>query len=433
MDLCLPGTHDSLSYDLSLTVSQDGLDNLERLSDILHRLSGGTVEILPGELEDFFRLQAKTQQLSVRQQLDNGIRFLDFRLMYESEADAWYSIHFMQSRETVNVYWREIRAWMDEHPEEVVIIWLSKHGNPQATGEDQYPNVTPLQKQAIWQTYASTFDGIMHDSQQTNLFRDSVELLIQRNQRIVTFAADYLEFTGSSNSAIDAASIQNRYDSGEGAFDESVTLQNHLEYFSKASTNNAAVHARGGFTLLGMNTQGDTWQIVAGAKRRFLHWYIDLFHECSSHIRMPDAPHWCPETLLDIAQLSSYYNQITFEHAFVNLNGQGATEFPNALYLDALDVDGTLRTGPYLLNGAKRGGDHATKEVKYAYVDTILAYNAKVVCRASSNATSECDQLKVLLDQRRKKYPLRLWSELSFARHKDWPTVEKATVSIAEM
>ena len=37
MDLCLPGTHDSLTYDLSLTVADDGADGVvmgERVSTV---------------------------------------------------------------------------------------------------------------------------------------------------------------------------------------------------------------------------------------------------------------------------------------------------------------------------------------------------------------------------------------------------------------
>jgi hypothetical protein len=133
-DLSLPGTHDSFTYDLSLTVSDDGLDDMRALADLLHFLSpGGTLHILPGDFEEFFRLQAKTQQLTITQQLDNGIRFVDCRIMMQQDqhdSKPWYSIHFMQSKQTVEVYWKEMRQWLDEHPQEVVMIWLSKHGNP---------------------------------------------------------------------------------------------------------------------------------------------------------------------------------------------------------------------------------------------------------------------------------------------------------------
>jgi hypothetical protein len=90
-------------------------------------------------IEDFIRSGAQTQDLTVTQQLDAGIRFLDVRMMleYTDEPAIWYSLHMMQSRGTSLQYFREIRAWMDAHPSEVVVMWLSKHGNECATGQDQ--------------------------------------------------------------------------------------------------------------------------------------------------------------------------------------------------------------------------------------------------------------------------------------------------------
>lgn len=79
------------------------------------------------------------QDLSITQQLDAGIRFLDIRMMleYTDEPPQWWSLHMMQSNGLSVQYFREIRAWMDQHPSEVVVMWLSKHGNECATGQDQ--------------------------------------------------------------------------------------------------------------------------------------------------------------------------------------------------------------------------------------------------------------------------------------------------------
>ena len=85
------------------------------------------------------RSGAQCQDLTITQQLDAGIRFLDLRMMleYSDEPPVWYSLHMMQSAAPSLQYFREIRAWMDAHPSEVVVMWLSKHGNTCATGQDQ--------------------------------------------------------------------------------------------------------------------------------------------------------------------------------------------------------------------------------------------------------------------------------------------------------
>ena len=76
LDLALAGTHDSLTYDLSLEVSDGGIDNHDELAQILHNHD----KIVPNAGADFLRQQAQTQALTVTEQLDNGIRFLDLRI-----------------------------------------------------------------------------------------------------------------------------------------------------------------------------------------------------------------------------------------------------------------------------------------------------------------------------------------------------------------
>lgn len=85
------------------------------------------------------RLGAQCQDLTVTQQLDAGIRFLDIRMMLEYTDDPaeWFSLHMLQSTDTSLQYFREIAAWMRAHPSEVVVMWLSKHGSQCATGQDQ--------------------------------------------------------------------------------------------------------------------------------------------------------------------------------------------------------------------------------------------------------------------------------------------------------
>mmetsp|Transcript_19199 Transcript_19199/g.38705 ORF Transcript_19199/g.38705 Transcript_19199/m.38705 type:complete len:406 (+) Transcript_19199:5680-6897(+) len=86
LDICLPGTHDTLSYDLSLEISDDGLDMYTRLDSILHYFSGGAVQLLPGDIESFLRDQSMTQRLDVTAQLNGGVRFLDVRITLEDQG-----------------------------------------------------------------------------------------------------------------------------------------------------------------------------------------------------------------------------------------------------------------------------------------------------------------------------------------------------------
>ena len=149
-------------------------------------------------IEDFMRTQAQTQDMTITQQLDAGLRFFDIRMMleYTDTPAEWFSLHFMQSVGTSMDYFTEVRQWMDAHPTEIVVMWLSKHGNDCATGEDQYPNVSVEQKQAHWQNILKLFDGITVDHSITHINETSINNMIKNNQRAVFYVSDYVEMTG---------------------------------------------------------------------------------------------------------------------------------------------------------------------------------------------------------------------------------------------
>ena len=51
----------------------------------------------------------------------------------------------------------QVRAWLDAHPTEVVVLWLSKHGNNCATGNEAYAGVLPATKQSFWAQVRASF------------------------------------------------------------------------------------------------------------------------------------------------------------------------------------------------------------------------------------------------------------------------------------
>lgn len=119
--------------------------------------------------------------------------------------------------------------------------------------------------------------------------------------------------------------------------------------------------------------------------------------------------------------LENYYKQITLEEAF-NTEGWG---FPNAIYLNAVSWEGTIRTGTQNLWGAIRGNNsHLT--TSYSYVDTLVAYNLNLVCSPSStryndSLTKKCEPLWNMLQKRRSNYPLTRWDDPVYGRLADWP------------
>jgi len=420
-NLSLPGTHDSISYDLSLTISKDGLDDFENLSVWLRRLS----KIRPGEVEEFIRLEALSQKLDIVQQLDNGIRFIDFRLM--KEDNNWFSLHCMQSKFPAVVYLKAIRKWMDANNGEFLVIWLSRDGNTDSISNDAYPSVSLEEKQTFWSAYLNVFRGLLFDTSISDYTETPMSELLLTNQRIITFTSDYEEFTNSSKYAYDAKKISNFFHA-DGVFDEESTIKRQRDYFKKedkSTTQGDRVDDKRWFSLMSMNTPSNTWQVESAARHRFLP--IDLFESCTKHVNIPGNDDFCPATLLDIVQLSNYYNQITIEEAYQGYLSGDNISLPNAFYIDGIDYNGTLRTGTQLLDGFDyRQSLDDYKLTRYAFVDTVIGYNIHTASRsaniteAMSDESAYADMMR-FIEERRTLNPLILWDEKALGRRDDWP------------
>jgi hypothetical protein len=417
-ELSLPGTHDSLSYDLSLTLAKDGVDDRDRLSKILRELS----ILRPNELEEVIRLQAQSQKLDIYQQLNNGIRFIDFRITYESKEiegnkPDWYSLHSLLSNHPAYVYLEAIREWMEQHSEEVVVIWFSRHGSVSDRSESAYPQTPVSAKRFFWRFVEDLFDGVMIDKTISDYRTTGIQDLVARNHRMIPFVSDYEEFTGSSVHGYDSRCIKNSFKGR--VFDEVNTYHAQREYFFS----HGDVNEEQWFDLLGMNSAVEEWQVESALKKRFIP--FNIFDICASSVNIPGNL-MCPTSLLDVEQLQNYYNQHILAEAY-DAFASGAVKdvhFPNAFYLDGLDFDGSLRTGTMTLEG--RSHPDASKDYsqkKYAFVDTIIAYNLEKVCKVPLEFldVAACQALQTCVEERIARYPALRWQEPAFGRRDDWP------------
>ena len=420
LDLSLPGTHDSLSADLSTELSVTCVEDYPHLDAILHEYSGGgKINLIPRQVEDFIRQQGKTQQLSITQQLDNGVRFVDFRMMMEPDEQEWYSLHCMQSSRKALDYFQDIRDWLDLHPTEFVALWLSKHGDQGATGSDAYPGVSVAAKQSFWSEISAVFDGLLLDTRVSILSETRVEDLLARGHRVVVFASDYEEFTASSPFASNSWLIDNQ--TGEGITAAEASLLEERSAFQSAKAYKAGDKTWGGFYLRSLATSTPSAQATLAAVLKFdpLADYDKVTADCVATFDDPLLG-WCPEGLEDIGTLTSYYKQLSLEEAFLRAkNGEG-WEMPNAIYLDALDVDGTIRTGDTLMNGLLRSGG-TNGNAKYAYADTMIWFTVKKGCERDGADGELCKKTMDMIEARRDKYPVELWSDALYGRSTNWP------------
>lgn len=445
LEMSLPGTHDTLTYDLSLRVSDGGIDGHDKRAEIMHRYQ----RMMPNELADFIRQQAQTQYLNVTMQLNSGIRFLDLRTMYEYSSEGgdadWYSLHFLQSNKRMIVYLKEIRDWLLAHPTELVVMWVSKHGSECRTGEGQYPNTPIEEKRRFWTKVESLFEGLMLSGSSSTFGKGkvyarvnetSVVDLVNRNSRAIFYVSDYEEMTGSSEEVLDGCKIDNLLGPSVDVEEYAMKWEQHV-FMSSASQKQSGSKDQK-FLLMSLATGVPSAQVEVAADVRFLHRgdqrsAIEQFaiHKCTNAFNIPKFHTWCPPTLLDVAALENYYKQITIDQVLSHRELGWA--FPNAIYINGVDVGGTIRTGTQVPWRDSARSSNSTKPhlvTKYGYVDSIVAFNIYLACNrsvvrdhAASPAAQKCAELQTAIELRRKKFPVSLWDDDSFGRRADWPSV----------
>eukprot|EP00996_Jenningsia_fusiforme_P001072 NODE_197_length_2801_cov_21.947311_g180_i0.p1 GENE.NODE_197_length_2801_cov_21.947311_g180_i0~~NODE_197_length_2801_cov_21.947311_g180_i0.p1 ORF type:complete len:444 (+),score=63.35 NODE_197_length_2801_cov_21.947311_g180_i0:1416-2747(+) len=406
LDLTLPGSHDTLTYDLSEVVAQGANDIPVWLSDLLH--------LLPKHLVGpYVRSVAQTQVLTVTEQLDNGIRFLDCRIMRTAGPDRlldpeWYSLHFLESRQKATVYLQQVRDWLNAHPTEIVVIWFSRHGSACATGDSQYPDVPNTAKLAFWREVEAIFSGLLFDQSVSSIGTTTIAELLERDQRVFIYAADYANFTANSKLALDSCFIDNQ---SAGLVPlRSSSLDPQLRIFQKAAATRSADKPRNRFYLQSLAQSSPVWLGEDEAAIWYLHDESAIRH-CAQRLGISNVTDWCPQALLDLGQVVNYYTQPVLEIALLK-----DWEFPNALYLDAIGFNGTLRTGVGLAS-----------QTGYAYVDTLLLRNVRRACKAENtsrslgNETSDCTQLDNMLSKRRSRFPVAKQDDPAHGRLVGWP------------
>lgn len=373
--------------------------------------------------------------MTITEQLDAGIRFLDVRTMlqYSDSPPVWYSLHMVESEGTSVQYFREIREWMDAHPSEIVVMWVSKHGNNCATGDDQYPFVTVAQKRDYWAEILQIFDGLAVDFSVTKLNETSINTMLERNHRAVFYVADYVEMTGyaedmaggaesSSYFALDSCLIDNQLGNPDGP--SSVDWQRSL--YGEANARKTADKAEQRLYLVSL-AGGMDYVDASLLKFSPFDELVDVpkvTQKCAATFDTPGMA-WCPETLLDGSQLANYYSQVAMDEVIEQMLANNLTlGLPHAIYINAIgSAQGTIRTGTEVLWGKNRSPDPTYATQGFAYVDSFVLYNVLSVCKADEGRrapSEDCNTLTDLLVQRRAKNPLSLWDDATYGRLKIW-------------
>ncbi|XP_070847126.1 PI-PLC X domain-containing protein 1-like isoform X1 [Chaetodon trifascialis] len=113
--LAIPGSHDSMSYDLDINSSIVEPDRLKRLSRIYC-------------VRKIVRKWAVTQEDTITKQLDAGVRYFDLRIARkpdDANPTRLYFYHGLYTRTDVETVLKVINDWAVRHPREILILDLS--------------------------------------------------------------------------------------------------------------------------------------------------------------------------------------------------------------------------------------------------------------------------------------------------------------------
>lgn len=110
-EICLPGTHNSGAYYLEQAIAP-GAE--QKTKDLFNIDLGG--------LREYMRKMSVTQEKSIIEQLNNGIRYLDFRIEFIS--GEFYITHGLRGNKLL-VMLEDLGAFLDENSKEIVLIKLN--------------------------------------------------------------------------------------------------------------------------------------------------------------------------------------------------------------------------------------------------------------------------------------------------------------------
>lgn len=114
-NLCIPGSHDAMSYCLDENSPIDPRES--KTLQILEKK-------LPCIVRKIIYKWSTTQDLTVSEQLDSGIRYFDLRIAHKPDDTSTnlYFVHMLFTDVTVADTLKEMSDWLETHPKEAIIL-----------------------------------------------------------------------------------------------------------------------------------------------------------------------------------------------------------------------------------------------------------------------------------------------------------------------
>lgn len=194
--IIIPGTHDSGTYAITSS-SHFSISDPGPLPTWLEAISN----ILPiSVVRPIVANWSKTQPYSIADQLNNGIRYFDFRVCFTNRD--FYFCHTMLSDLVANGL-QDIQAFAKKHPSEIIIIDFNHvYGIQDSATESAFLQIIKnyLENTAIPNTYhpTSTMGQLRQSNRQVIILMDTAQPILSPD--LQQFSATYLWHENNINS-----------------------------------------------------------------------------------------------------------------------------------------------------------------------------------------------------------------------------------------
>jgi hypothetical protein len=112
----LPGSHDSATYKLSSSIGKNQ-DITDQINKLKYAFGAGFI------VAKIIKNWAMAQGESISQQLSQGIRYLDLRVIYKDDKKDFYTVHGLYGPKLDDVL-AQIKSFLLQNPKEIIVIQI---------------------------------------------------------------------------------------------------------------------------------------------------------------------------------------------------------------------------------------------------------------------------------------------------------------------
>jgi hypothetical protein len=234
---------------------------------------------------------------------------------------GWYCLHFTQSNQPALTYLAEVAAWVRAHPTELLVMWLSWHGDSCDTA-GTFPDVPTAAMHSLWAAFQTLFDGLLLDASVSALNQTTVGQLLARGHRVATYWSPAFNFTGGSPLAQDGCLIDNNGD-GVDLYGIPNAVARLGAMVASAAAARAASAAINHFMLYSAAASVPGQQIEYALLLEAVPGLADtVLPKCIAAMGVPGNTR-CLGHLMDAGTLSNFYVQVCGLHDMWRCVGRG--------------------------------------------------------------------------------------------------------------